>query len=151
MLASNGVYSLLDKPTHISSETTTTIDHVITNDTHNTIYPCVFVSDISDHFPAACLVAKDSNSTTSNSRIKKDTYSCRDMSSFDPLEFKLDLSKLYNIHLRTLPLVSPTEVDNRDVPQGKLLGLAEQRVSTTILGRVRIRVSATSKYELKIR
>ena len=54
----------------------------------------------------------DSNSTTSNSRIKEDTYSYRDMSSFDPLQFKLDLSKLYNIHLRTLPLVSPAEVDH---------------------------------------
>ena len=45
-------------------------------------------------------------------------------------------------------------LSSRDnVPQGKLLGLAELRVFTTLLGRVRIRVrvSTTSKYELKIR
>ena len=44
-----------------------------------------------------------------------------------------------------------TIISSRDVPQGKLLGLAEERVFTTLLGRVRIRVSTTSKYELKIK
>ena len=45
--------------------------------------------------------------------------------------------------------VEPAPRENRDVPQGKLLGFAEYRVLTTLLDRVR--VSTTSKYELKIR
>ena len=53
--------------------------------------------------------------------------------------------------LKQCSLYQLKKVETRDVPQGKLLGLAEKRVFTTLLGRVRIRVSTTSKYELKTR
>ena len=62
MLASNGAFLLIDKPTRIFDETRTLTDHIITNDASNMIYPCVCVSDNSDHFPIACLVADNSSS-----------------------------------------------------------------------------------------
>ena len=64
LLSSNGAYMLIDIPTRVSGESKTTTDHVITNDIHNVIYPCVFLSDIGDHFPVACLVASAPKSST---------------------------------------------------------------------------------------
>ena len=54
----------IDIPTRVSGESKTTIDHVITNDIHNVIYPCVFLSDISEHLPVACLMANAPKSST---------------------------------------------------------------------------------------
>ena len=44
---------------------------IITNDTSNIIYPCVFLSDISDHFPVVCLVAHNSSFKKGRSHINK--------------------------------------------------------------------------------
>ena len=54
MLNSNGVYSLIDKPTRVTGSSVTIIDHILTNDTSNIIYPCMFLSEISDQFPVGC-------------------------------------------------------------------------------------------------
>ena len=56
MLNSNGVYSLIDKPTHVTGTSSTNIDHILTDDTSNIIYPCIFLSEISDYFPVGFLV-----------------------------------------------------------------------------------------------
>ena len=56
MVASNGAYSLIDKPTHITNTSQTVIDHIITNDTTSIIYPIIFLSDITDHHPVACVL-----------------------------------------------------------------------------------------------
>ena len=42
--------------TRVIGNSRSIIDHVITNDISNTIFPCVFLSDISDHFPMAIIV-----------------------------------------------------------------------------------------------
>ena len=72
MLASNGAFLLIDKPTRMFGEPRTLIDHIVTNDTSNIIYPCMFFSDISDHFPVACLVAN--NSSFKNGRSSKNDH-----------------------------------------------------------------------------
>ena len=86
---------LIDIPTHVSGESKTTIAHVITNDIHNVIYPCLFLSDISDHFPAACLVAGAPKSSTGmpKNNNTKENYMYRDTSHFDPDQFKMTLSQ----------------------------------------------------------
>ena len=49
--------SPIDKPTRVTGSSSTTIDHILTTDTSNIIYSCIFLSKISDHFPVGCLVA----------------------------------------------------------------------------------------------
>ena len=86
MLSSNGAYMLINIPTRVSGESKTTIDHVTTNDIHNVIYPCVFLNDISDHMPVACLVASAPKSSTGmfKNNSTKENYIYRDTSHFDP-------------------------------------------------------------------
>ena len=49
MISSNGIFLPIDKHTRVISNSRSIIDHVITNDISNTIFSCVFLSDISDH------------------------------------------------------------------------------------------------------
>ena len=37
ILSSNEIFSLIDKPTCVTSSSSTTIDHILTNDTSNTL------------------------------------------------------------------------------------------------------------------
>ena len=48
MLSSNEVFLLIDKPTRVTGNLFTTIDHILTKDTSNIIHPCIFLSDIND-------------------------------------------------------------------------------------------------------
>ena len=36
------------------------INHMITNDNNNILYPCIICSGLTDHFPVACFVAINS-------------------------------------------------------------------------------------------
>ena len=56
MISSNGAFLPIDKHTRVLSNSRSIIDHVITNDISNTIFPCVFLSDINDHFPIPIIV-----------------------------------------------------------------------------------------------
>ena len=97
---------LIDIPTRVSGESKTTADHVITNDIHKVIYPCVFLSDISDHLPVACLVASAPKSSTGmpKNNNSKENYMYRDTSHFDPDQFKMTLSNQFECFFRSLQL-----------------------------------------------
>ena len=58
MISSNGAFLPIDKHTRVIGNSRSIIDHVITNDISNIIFPCVFLSDISDHFPIAIIVER---------------------------------------------------------------------------------------------
>ena len=58
MISSNGAFLPIDKHTRVIGNSRSIIDHVITNDISNTIFSCVFLSDISDHFPIAIIVER---------------------------------------------------------------------------------------------
>ena len=73
MLCSNNCYTLIDKPTRVGNNSNTIIDHVITNDTSNIIYPATFIDNITDHFPVGCFLATPKISTKSV-KIKKQTF-----------------------------------------------------------------------------
>ena len=73
MLYSNNCYMPIDKSTRVGNNTNTIINHVITNDTSNIIYPAIFTSDITDHFPTGCFVANPKISTESVN-TKKQTF-----------------------------------------------------------------------------
>ena len=57
MISSNGAFLPIDKHTRVIGNSSSIIDHAITNDISNTIFPYVFISDISDHFPIAFRVS----------------------------------------------------------------------------------------------
>ena len=89
MLNSNGVYSLIDKPTRVTGSSSTTQDHILTKNNSNIIYPCIFLSEISDHFPIGCLVAHHKiNSNNYNQKSKTTKYVYRNESKFDNEQFR---------------------------------------------------------------
>ena len=109
VLASTGANLFIDKPTRVFGETRTLINYIITNDTSNIIYPSVFLSDISDHFAVACLVANNSNSKNNRSHINKVSYSYRDMSRFDIEQCRLELINSLDAFSTTLSLETSTD------------------------------------------
>ena len=50
MLAGNGLFPLITKPTRITQESATLIDHIFTSAIANPIFPGITLSDIIDHF-----------------------------------------------------------------------------------------------------
>ena len=60
-ISSNGAYSLINKPTRVTNVSQMAIDHVVTNDSTHVIYPVIFLSDLTDHYPTACCVTGESN------------------------------------------------------------------------------------------
>ena len=73
-ISSNGAYSLINKPTRVTNVSQMTIDHIVTNDSTHVIYPIIFLSDLTEHYPIACCVTGDPNRT--NLKIKQDNYYC---------------------------------------------------------------------------
>ena len=68
MISSNDAFLPIDKHTRVKGNSRSIIDHVITNDIiSNTIFSCVFLSDINDHFPIAIIVERK-NKQQDNSR-----------------------------------------------------------------------------------
>ena len=75
MISSNDAFLPIDKHTRVkgNSRSIRPIDHVITNDISYTIFSCVFISDISDHFPIAIIVERK-NKQQDNSSYNKQPY-----------------------------------------------------------------------------
>ena len=98
---SNGVYSLINKPTRLSRSSSSTIDHILTNDISNVILPCIILHDLTDHFPIACIIENRSSTKVKNKKansLGKCIY--RDFSYFDTDFFLNDL------HFSLLPLLN---------------------------------------------
>ena len=81
MISSNGAFLPIGKHTRVIGNFRSIIDHVITNNISNVIFPCVLLSDISDHFPTAIIVERKKNkiildaiSNLTFSKIKKINY-----------------------------------------------------------------------------
>ena len=70
MISSNGGFFPIDKHTRVKGNSRSLIDHVITNDISNIIFPCVFINDISDYFPIEIIVERK-NKQHDNSRYNK--------------------------------------------------------------------------------
>ena len=109
-ISNNGAFSLINKPTRVKSVSQTTIDHIITNDSTHVIYPIIFLSDLTDHYPIACCVTGDSNRT--NLKIKQDNHYCyRDTDQFNCDWFKTDLLEAFEAFLNTNELTSSDQFD----------------------------------------
>ena len=57
MLISNGYYPLINVPTGVTDNSSTIIDHIITNDHTHNISSGVIKTDLTDHFPIFCTIS----------------------------------------------------------------------------------------------
>jgi hypothetical protein len=83
-----GFYPLINKPTRITTYSTTLIDNILTNIHDTELKPIIWTVDISDHLPVSVILLADSKSNKSN--IKR-TITKRDFSTKNLNKFKDDL------------------------------------------------------------
>ena len=62
-ILSHGAISLITKPTRISNNLSTIIDHIITNDSKHELQSFIVKSDLTDHYPIFCVINKISLTT----------------------------------------------------------------------------------------
>ena len=58
-ILSHGAILLITKPTRISNNSSTIIDHIITNDSKHEIQSFIVKSDLTDHYPIFCVINKN--------------------------------------------------------------------------------------------
>ena len=56
MLAGNGLFPLITKPTRITQESATLIDHIFNSAIGYSIFPGIILGDIGDHFFTYCAI-----------------------------------------------------------------------------------------------
>ena len=60
-ILSNGAIPLITKPTRISNNSSTIIDHIITNKSKHKLQSFIVKFDLTDHYPIFCVINKNSN------------------------------------------------------------------------------------------
>ena len=71
-ILSHGSILLITKPTKISNNSSTIIDHIITNDSKHELQSFIVKSDLTDHYPISCVINK--NFTNNKKNIEKLFY-----------------------------------------------------------------------------
>ena len=97
MLSSHALYPTITRPTRITPNFFTIIDHIITNCNSHDISPGIIESDLTDHYTVFCIIQ---NTIT---RKRHNKYYYRAMKNFDSEKFPVDFaSKLHNYDLPDL-------------------------------------------------
>ena len=92
MLASNGYFPLITLPTRVNDASSTLIDHLITNDLKNSIFPGIIKTDLTEHYPIFCSI----NTFTFSNKLNQQLYK-RDLLNFNAENFCEDLHKSMQI------------------------------------------------------
>ena len=92
MLESNDVFQLITKPTRVTKNSASLIDHISTSTLSNPIFPGIILNDISDHFITYCAISLKSNPES----VKHQKYYCKDIKNLDIESYLLDLDKNMN-------------------------------------------------------
>ena len=112
-LFSSGAFLLIDKPKRVTNTSSSNIDHVITNDNNNILYRCIFRSGLTDHFPVACFVAKESRNLEKDvCRNLEQPIFYRDKNRFDRNLYSDDLNVSLCELLQSIPLDSSKSTNN---------------------------------------
>jgi len=90
-LISNGVIPIITLPTHLTNILSTTIDHIITNDTLHNIKPAILQCDsnLSDHYCTLCNIT-----VNFVSQKRKADIIIRDKSNFAPVTYFKEMSNI---------------------------------------------------------
>ena len=103
MLLSCGAFPLITKPTRITDNSATIIDHIITYDYEHCIIPGIVKTiEISDHYPILCQIDAIRSSRKSESRQSF----CRDKSKFNPNVFNDNMNDNLNDFFIQLPSIT---------------------------------------------
>ena len=103
MLLSCGAFPLITKPTRITDNSATILDHIITNDYEHCIIPGIVKTiEISDHYPILCQIDAIRSSRKSESR--QSFY--RDKSKFYPNVFNDNMNNNLNDFFIQLPSIT---------------------------------------------
>ena len=86
-ILSHGAITLITKPTRISNNSSTIIDHIITNDSKHKLQSFIIKSDLTDHYPIFCVINK--NSINNKKNIEQFFY--RDKTKFCSKSFCKEL------------------------------------------------------------
>ena len=113
MLLSCGVLPLITKPTRVSDNSATIIDHILTNDYEHFIIPGIITTnEISDHCPILCHV----NLTQTRKKADSTLTFYRDKSKFVSHQFNAELNTSLTDFFIQLPLLTKdnfNEIFNR--------------------------------------
>ena len=88
MLASYGYFPLITLPTRVNDVSSILIDHLITNDHKNSIFPGIIKTDLTDHYPIFCSI----KTFTFSNKLNPQKYK-RDLLNFNAENFCKDLHK----------------------------------------------------------
>ena len=96
MLASNGLFQLIIKPTRVTDTSASLIDHIFASSLSNPVCPGIILNDISDHFMTYCAISLRAKPQSTEqikylvrdiNNLKIDDFLCRldnDMRHFAP-------------------------------------------------------------------
>ena len=101
-ILSHAAIPLITKPTRISNNSSTIIDHIITNDLKHELQTFIVKSDLTDHYPIFCVINK--NSTNNKKNIEKLFY--RDKTKFCSESFCKDLQTDLDNYFSHRPILS---------------------------------------------
>ena len=88
MIQSYGLLPLITKPTRVTETTSTTLDHILTNDVHHCLLTGIIQYDLSDHYPVFCTVFDPSSGKCEKIGLKR---MVRDLTNFRRDNFISDL------------------------------------------------------------
>ena len=87
-IESNTFSNLITKPTRVTADSETIIDHLFTNDTESVITPSVFLYKLVDHYAIYCIV---SNPNFKDVDKRHNLFTFRNFHSVDGTKFCNDL------------------------------------------------------------
>ena len=106
MLSSNAFFSIVNKPTRVTSNSSILIDHIFTHNISSNITPGILLSDISDRYPTFALIKNDKKNKT---ELQNKFY--RSKAHFNPTEYVNDLQSVLENFCNCLETLN---IDNFD-------------------------------------
>ena len=108
ILKSNGCYLIINKPTHLTMRSKTSIDHILTNDSDLNITPGIIDYHISDHlFVFAVLQFNKFYNLEKNKKAIITPMKFRKIKNFDATAYRDNLDFTLHSYINHLPVITP--------------------------------------------
>ena len=121
MLASNGLFQLITKPTRVTDTSASLIDHIFASSLSNLVCPGIILNDISDHFMTYCAISLRAK-PQSTEQIK---YLVRDINNLKIDDF---LCRLDNDMRHFAPFLNDITADNYNFIFSKFLQIVRSAI-----------------------
>ena len=124
MLQSSSFFSVLNKPTRITTTSKTLIDHILANDVNLTVKPCIIIHKIADHLPIACVIS-DEQFKNVGLQVKKIMYK-RDIKNLNVETFFKDL---HNSFTQIIPSLQYIKNENYNEKFDELINVIQKVIN----------------------